>query len=41
MNRLERAYGAYCGDVLREWFLAQEMDGGLTASRVPRYSSLD
>ena len=34
VNRLE-------GDVLREWVPAQGMEGGLTASRVPRYPSLD
>ena len=32
-NRLE-------GDVLRGWVPAQGMEGGLTASRVPRYPSL-
>ena len=37
MNMLERAHGAYFGDVLRERVPAQGTEGGLTASRVPQH----
>ena len=40
IRRLERAYGAYSADVLREWDPSQHSGKGLSALRAPQYPNV-